>query len=65
MEQFIEEVQAYAAARGLKPSTVVQYAARQSAARWQSWVDGEAQCLPRTMERVRRYMAENPPQEVA
>lgn len=61
MEQFIAEVEAYAAAVGLEPSTVVQRAAGVSGAIWKRWKSGEASCTLTTADRVRAYMAENPP----
>lgn len=62
MEQFIEDVEAYATACGLLPTTVVQRAAGANGAAWQRWKDGGS-CSMRTADRVRQYMADNPPPE--
>lgn len=67
MEQFLAEVEAYAAACGLRPTTVVQRAVGASGAAWRKWKSGSS-CSLATADRVRDYIAKNPapePQEDA
>lgn len=61
MDQFISEIEAYAVARGIEPTTVIQYAANASGVTWLRWKSGGG-CSVRTMDRVRAYMAANPPE---
>lgn len=60
MEQFLADVEAYAAALGLRPTTVVQRAVGASGAAWGKWKSG-ASCSLVTADRVRAYMAAHPP----
>lgn len=60
MEQFLSDVEAYAAACGLRPTTVVQRAVGASGAAWRKWKSGSS-CSLITADRVRAYMAANPP----
>lgn len=60
MEQFLSEIEAYAAARGIQPTTVVQRAVGASGATWRKWKSG-ASCSLVTADRLRAYMAANPP----
>lgn len=55
------EIRTYAAARGIKPATVLQMGARLSGKAWKKWEDGSATCTLRTMATIREYMRENPP----
>jgi hypothetical protein len=59
MEQFIIEVETYAADCGLKPTTVVQRAAGVSGSAWARWVKGGS-CTLATADKVRAFMAKNP-----
>ncbi|MDP1872117.1 MAG: hypothetical protein Q8K61_10905 [Gallionella sp.] len=59
MEQFITDVEAYAAACGVKPTTVVQRAAGVSGAAWGRWEAGGS-CTLVTADKVRAYMRDNP-----
>ena len=59
MEQFIEEIRAYALSHGLHPSTVIQRAECGGGMTWANWLDG-ASCSMRTADKLRRYMADNP-----
>lgn len=59
MEQFITDVKAYAAACGLKPTTVVQRAAGVSGAAWGRWEAGGS-CTLATADKVRAFMRNNP-----
>ncbi len=55
------EVRNYADARGIKPATVLQAAAGLSGTTWGKWEDGSQTCEMRTAERIRAFMASNPP----
>lgn len=57
------EIRDYAAARGVKPATVLQMAAALSGTTWAKWERGAAVCSMRTAEKLRAYMAANPPAE--
>ena len=59
IEEFISEAKRYCDAAGIKLSTLGQYAVTDNSlfARLESG----GQCLPRTMTKVRDYMAANPP----
>jgi len=59
------EIRTYAAARRIKPATVLQLAARLSGKTWARWEDGSATCTLRTMATIREYMLLNPPVTVA
>lgn len=63
MEQLIQEIEAYAAAVGLQPTTVIQHAGCGGGGAWPKWKSGESACTLRTADRLRRYMADNPPPE--
>lgn len=63
MEQFLKEVRDYAAAIGVQPSTVVQRAAGMGGAKWSRWVAGDSSPTLRTVDKVRAYIAENPPEK--
>lgn len=58
IEQFITDARAYCAARGIKLVTLGRYAVDDKELFPRLLRGG--QCLPRTMDRVRAYMAENP-----
>jgi len=60
MEQLIAEIEAYAERRSVKPATVLQYAAGLGGTAWDRWQSG-AVCTMATAERIRKYMADNPP----
>lgn len=62
MEHLISQIEAYADRRGIKPSTVLQYAAGLGGNAWSGWKGG-AQCTIATAEKVKKYMMENPPVE--
>lgn len=64
MEQLIAEIEAYATRRSVKPATVLQYAAGLGGQAWARWRSG-AVCTMATAERIRKYMADNPPSESA
>ena len=60
MEQIIREIEAYSKALGVPPERVLRRAIGASWGQWEAWVSGTASCTVRTLERLRRYMAENP-----
>jgi hypothetical protein len=60
MEEFIAQVEAYAAACGVKPTTVVQRAASVGGSAWDRWTSGGSPTLA-TADKIRAYMAANPP----
>lgn len=60
MEQLIAQVEQYALARGIKPATVLQYAAGLGGSVWEKWLSGSS-CNMATAERIRSYIVENPP----
>jgi hypothetical protein len=61
MEQFMSEIRSYAAARGIKPGTVLQRGADLGGKVWATWEAGTATCTLTTADRIRAYMAANPP----
>lgn len=65
MEQFLSDVAKYAESVGLAPGTVVQNATNASGSIWATWQRREAYPTVRTMDRVRAYMADNPPKASA
>jgi len=60
MKKLIDEIEAYAAAVKLSPSTVIQRAAGLGGGKWKRWQAG-GDCSIRVAERIRAYMAANPP----
>jgi hypothetical protein len=60
MEQFLADVRAYAEARGIKPSTVVQSAGGGNGSVWKRWESGKGSPTLHTVDRIRAYMADNP-----
>ncbi|MES2753807.1 MAG: XRE family transcriptional regulator [Pseudomonadota bacterium] len=62
MEQLIADIELYAARRGIKPATVLQTGAGLSGTTWDKWVAGSASCTMPTADRLRAWMASNPPQ---
>ncbi|GGW24083.1 hypothetical protein GCM10011452_09380 [Gemmobacter lanyuensis] len=61
MEQFIQEVETYAAAIGRKPQGVLRAAVGASWGSWDNWRSGKASPTMAVADRIRLYMAENPP----
>lgn len=62
MEQFMAQVREYATRSGVKPSTVVQKAGFAGNA-WSRWERDESSPTQRTLDKILRYMAQNPPPE--
>ncbi|MEX5599133.1 helix-turn-helix domain-containing protein [Pseudophaeobacter sp. C1-32P7] len=61
MEQFMEEVRAYAEQYGVAPSTVIQRVGVGGGGTWAKWESGTGSPTLRTVDRLRKYMADNPP----
>jgi len=61
MEKLIAEVAAHAAACGMTPQRVLRAAIGASWGQWDSWRAGQSSPTMRVADRLRRYMAENPP----
>jgi hypothetical protein len=61
MEQLMKEIRAYAASRGIKPATVLQIAGGLGGMVWAKWEAGSATCTLSMADRLRAYMAANPP----
>ncbi|WP_233141341.1 XRE family transcriptional regulator [Haematobacter missouriensis] len=57
----MSEIRSYAEARGILPSTVLQNAAKLGGTTWSKWEAGTASCTMKVAEKVRAYMAANPP----
>jgi hypothetical protein len=55
MDHLIAEIEAYAEARGIKPATVLQYAANLSGKTWEHWLNG-GQCQLSTAQKIRDYI---------
>lgn len=63
IEDFLSEAEAYCAQAGIKLATLGYYA--NSDTRLFSRLQSGGECLPRTMEKVRAYMRDNPPKRDA
>lgn len=61
MEQFLADVEVYAAACGVAPTTIVQRAGAGNGVAWAKWKAGTASCSLATADKVRAYMAAHPP----
>ncbi|MTH62143.1 hypothetical protein [Paracoccus litorisediminis] len=58
MDEFLHEVEMFASARGIKPSSVIQAAVNASGLAWARWRSGKARLQWETVARVRTYMRE-------
>lgn len=65
MEQFIREVETYARAQGVTPQVFLRQVLNAEWSRWQKWLQREASPRMETVERVRAYMAANPPAQTS
>jgi len=65
MEQFMDEVRAYAARLGVKPTTVIQRVKAGGGSTWASWDAGSSTPTFSTVDKIRRFIAENPPPAIA
>ena len=59
MEQLIRDIEAYAAARGVKPATVLRYAIGQGPREWRRWESGGG-CSVRNAQKIRDYISTHP-----
>jgi hypothetical protein len=64
MEQFMEEVRAYAARLGVKPTTVIQRVKAGGGSTWASWEAGSSTPTFSTVDKIRRFIADNPPDAI-
>lgn len=55
----MQEIETYAAAVGVMPTTVLQRAANLGGNKWAVWLKGGS-CSMRTADRIREFMANNP-----
>lgn len=60
MEQFMQQVRAYAEALGVAPTTIVQRAAKVSGAAWSRWEVGAGSPTLATADKILKYIADNP-----
>lgn len=58
MEKLIKEITAYCTAKGISPATFGSYALRDG--KFFGRITKGGECLPKTVERARAYMRENP-----
>lgn len=65
MEQFLFELEAYASALKISPSTVIQRAGVGSGSTWRKWQSRKSSPTLITVDKLKDYMAQNPPEEAA
>ena len=65
MEEFLSEIESYAAAVNLSPGTVVQYSTKraQGGGAFSDWKAGKVSPTMATVDKVRAFMRDNPPPE--
>ncbi|PCJ75546.1 MAG: hypothetical protein COA53_06530 [Rhodobacteraceae bacterium] len=56
----MKQIEVYAASFGIQPTTVIQRGGGMSGSKWAAWLNG-ASCSMRTADKIRQYMADNPP----
>lgn len=61
IQDFLSEAKAYCDARGIKLTTLSRYAVDDK--ELFPRLERGGQCYPRTIDRVRHYMAQNPPSD--
>ena len=57
----MSEIRAYAARVGVMPTTVIQRAKAGNGSTWRRWESGDSSPTLQTVDRLRVYMAQNPP----
>lgn len=65
MEEFLDEIKAYAAAFGIKPSTVVQKSGAGGGNAWSTWVNRRGSPTMDTADTIKKYMKDNPAPSLA
>lgn len=60
----MEEVRAYAARLGVKPTTVIQRVKAGGGSTWASWEAGSSTPTFSTVDKIRRFIADNPPDAI-
>ncbi|SIO36867.1 hypothetical protein SAMN05444722_1710 [Rhodovulum sp. ES.010] len=63
MDKLIAEVEAYAAAWDKVPQKVLRDAIGAGWGQWDSWKDGRSSPTMKVVDRLREFMAANPPPE--
>lgn len=61
MEQFIAEIEAFAAAAGCSPQSVLRRAVDYKWSTWAGWVAGTSSPTMANADKIRAWMAANPP----
>lgn len=61
MDQFLAEIERYSRRTGIDPARLLRDAINAEWGRWQKWRDKTASPRADTMDKVRAYMAANPP----
>ena len=65
MERFVSEIETYVAALGVTPQKFLRDVIGAQWGQWQKWKDGTSSPTMRIADKIRDYMAENPPQPAA
>lgn len=65
MEQFLFDLEVYAVALGVSPSTVIQRAGVGGGSTWRRWRDGRGSPTLVTVDKLKAYMTANPPMREA
>ena len=60
MEQFLDDIKTYATAVGRSPQHVLRQAVGASWLQWAAWADGQSSPTLHTVDKIRKYMADNP-----
>ncbi|MBU3035480.1 hypothetical protein [Tritonibacter mobilis] len=60
MEQFLEEITVYAAAVGRSPQHILRQAIGANWRQWKAWKAGQSSPTLHTVDKIRRYMSDNP-----
>jgi hypothetical protein len=61
MEQLILEIEEYCRARQIAPQKLLRASIKATWGLWQKWTDGDASPTMKVADRIRAYMAANPP----
>ena len=61
MEQLILEIEEYCRARQIAPQKLLRDSIKATWGLWQKWTDGDASPTMKVADRIRAYMAANPP----